>query len=120
MFFIMGINAKVSEAGALHLPNCPVCGGAAPFHIARRYQYFHLFFLPLIPFNSHYMATCPGCASIFEIPKEVGDQARKNGFADASVDQLFLIHGSYHRNCPGCGAELDEGDNFCRRCGTSL
>ena len=122
MFFlgIMGIDAKVSKAGVLHVPNCPVCGGQAPLHVVRRYQYFHVFFLPLIPFNSHYIATCPGCASVFEITNEVGDSARKNGEAYANPGQFTLLQNNLQRSCPVCGAELDPEDNFCRNCGSSL
>lgn len=119
MFFIglFGTNFKVAQSGYANAGKCPCCQSDKPLHIARRYNYFHAFFIPLFKFGSHYFATCPNCASVFEAADSLGERAGKEGITDAYPDELKLIQNNYRRSCPNCGRVVDSDDRFCRNCG---
>lgn len=121
MFFIglFGLHAKVQPAGQINAA-CRCCHAKGPLQLSRKYQYFHAFFIPLLKFHSQYFATCPHCASIFEVAPSVGEQARRTGTADAAPDQLHLLQDNTRRFCPGCRAVIEPEDQFCRRCGARL
>ena len=119
MFFIglFGTNFKVESAGYLQHEGCPCCGEKAPLHLARKYQYFHAFFVPLFKFGSAYYATCPTCASVFEVSDALGKNAEQNGTAKAYDTDLHLMQNNYRPACPQCAALLGAHDRFCRNCG---
>jgi hypothetical protein len=118
MFFvgIFGMNAKHEQAGYLSA-RCPVCGCEDPLHVIRRYNYIHFFFIPVIRFGTSYLATCPQCASVYAVPKDIGDEARRTGHAHADPAVLTLIENNRRKTCRRCGALLDDDDSFCRKCG---
>ena len=122
MFFIglFGTNFKVEPAGYINIDECPCCHGKKQLHLARKYSYFHAFFIPLFKFGSSYFATCPDCASVFEVTKELGERTMANGTADAHPNELHLLQNNNRPHCPNCGAALDKNDNFCRSCGQRL
>jgi len=122
MFFIglFGTNFKVDAAGYAKAGKCPCCGSDKPLHIARKYNYFHAFFIPLFKFGSSYFATCPNCASVFEAADTLGERAAKEGTATAFPDELNLIQNNFRPVCSGCGRPLDSSDRFCRHCGKSV
>lgn len=119
MFFIglFGTNFKVSPAGYVQAGCCPCCGSDKPFHLARKYQYLHAFFIPLYKFHATYFATCPNCASIFEADERLGKDAEQNGTAHARQGTLRLLQNNYRPACPHCAALLGADDHFCRNCG---
>ena len=122
MFFIgfFGTNFKVEQSGYANAGSCPCCHSDKPLHIARRYNYFHAFLIPLFKFGSHYFATCPNCASVFEADDSLGERAAKEGIASALPGELHLLQNNYRRCCPNCGKTLDSDDRFCRNCGTAV
>ena len=122
MFFIgiFGTNSKVVPCGQISVDNCPVCGRFSQMHVCRRYDYFHIFFLPLFRYNIHYIATCPHCASAFALDKEVGDQLQKEGCQSCSGRSLHLLRSNLPRHCPACGAQQPSGSHFCNQCGAPL
>lgn len=75
MFFIglFGVGAKAEPAGRIYA-GCRCCHSPGPLQLSRKYQYFHAFFLPLFRFHSQYFATCPACASIYEVEPSAGDR----------------------------------------------
>ncbi len=119
MFFIglFGTNFKVRQAGYLQAGRCPCCGSEEPFHVARKYQYLHAFFVPLYKFHSTYFATCPKCASIFEVDERIGKDAEREGTAQAAPGALHLLQNNHRPACPACAALLGADDRFCRSCG---
>lgn len=119
MFFIglFGTNFKVESAGYVQAGRCPCCSSEEPFHLARKYQYLHAFFIPLFKFQSSYFATCPKCASIFEVSDTIGKEAEQNGTARATQGALHLLQNNYRPACPHCAALLASNDHFCRNCG---
>lgn len=121
MFFIglFGVGAKAEPAGRIYA-GCRCCHSPGPLQLSRKYQYFHAFFLPLFRFHSQYFATCPACASIYEVEPSAGDRARREGQAAAALEQLHLLQDNSRRFCPHCRAPISPDDQFCRRCGERL
>lgn len=120
MFFIgfFGIDSKVKPAGYLAVTGgCPCCGSGQKLHLARRYQYFHAFFIPLVKFHSSYLATCPDCASVFEVSEAAGSDCEKNGTAQCGESELNLLQNNLRPRCKGCGTALSGDEHFCPSCG---
>ena len=122
MFFIglFGTNFKVEPSGFATTNGCPCCKSDKPLHIARKYNYFHAFFIPLFKFGSSYIATCPNCASVFEAANSLGDRARAEGTAHAYPHELNLLQNNYRPRCTDCGKILNGGDKFCPNCGKAI
>ncbi len=122
MFFIglFGINSDAKASGSIRVGRCPVCGGERPLSVTRTWQNFSAFFVPLVRFHNRYYATCPGCASLFEIPEDLGKRAGRERVCQADASQLTLLRRGGERRCPSCGGRIDEADSFCRNCGFRL
>jgi len=122
MFFfgIFGVSSAVKPAGTA-AGVCPVCGGAVQFSLARSYSYFHFFFLPLFRFGIQYFATCPGCASVFEVPRQTGDDILHGRLSRLDASQLRLVKNSRAPGvCPRCGRSNPPGSGYCNGCGAPL
>ena len=125
MFFIgiFGTNAKVVHVGEIGAVTCPVCGKSVTFSINQSFQYFHAFFIPVFKFDKQYIATCPGCASVFALDKAYGDRLMAGEpltGQDLAPGSLHLIRSRKSLVCPACGAVQPDGSLFCNRCGTKL
>ncbi len=117
---IFGSNSKVVPAGQISGTICPVCGKSGTFHLCRHYDYLHAFFIPLVRFHSVYIATCPSCASVFELSQELGKAAEQGEAVHASAESLTLLRNNFGRRCPVCGAEQSSGSLYCNQCGAKL
>ena len=122
MFFIgiFGTDAKVVPVGQIPEVSCPVCGRTVTFNVCRRYSYFHAFFIPLFKFGSIYLATCPSCASVFELDPELGKRLAHGEQISVGKENLRLLKSNLVPRCPACGAPQVEGSLFCNRCGAKL
>ena len=122
MFFIgiFGCDSKVVPVGRISGAPCPVCGGGGPLSVCRSYSYFHAFFLPLVKYHSHYIATCPGCASAFELDPELGRRLGRGEAVTCAAGDLRLLRDNHAPRCPACGAPQPAGSLFCNQCGAKL
>ncbi|MFV0498283.1 MAG: zinc-ribbon domain-containing protein [Candidatus Fimivivens sp.] len=122
MFFIglFGTNFKVNSVGYIQAGHCPCCGSGKSFHLAKKHHYFHAFLLPLYKFQSSYFATCPKCASIFEVSDILGKEVEQNGTAHTAQGALRLLQNNYRPACPHCAALLRSSDHFCPNCGKAV
>ena len=121
MFFvgIMGISSSVKQAVEV-TSVCPLCGSQHRLNVARSYDYFHFFFIPLFKFNVQYFATCPGCASVFALSKELGDEIRAGRTTYVDSAGLQPIKNNLDGRCPYCGNRNPAGSAYCNRCGRAL
>ena len=122
MFFIgiFGVDSKVVPVGEISGQVCPICKKTVNMHVCLRYSYFHAFFLPLVKYDKHYIATCPGCASVFELPREIGDRLKRHESVAVNPHDLLLLKSNHIPACPVCGAPQTEGSVFCNKCGAKL
>lgn len=88
--------------------------------LCRKYDYFHAFFIPLVKYGAVYWATCPKCASVFSLRKEVGDAIHQGKMIPIEEQDLELVRNNYLPSCPACGAPQVPGSLFCNRCGAKL
>ncbi len=65
---------KTQELGIAGMMDCPRCHNTAPWPIHRERTYFSLFFIPLIPYNTRYLLSCPVCREAREITAEDKDR----------------------------------------------
>ena len=119
MFFILGTSAKTDPLGTVGCA-CPRCGRGGPFSLCKSYQYLHLFFLPIFRFHVQYLATCPGCASVYLVDPEAGKAVERGQRDSLSAAELTLVRGNDSPVCPRCGARNPAGSAYCCRCGSPL
>ncbi len=119
MFLFMGISSAAKPAGEVGVV-CPLCGGTHRMNVARSYSYFHLFFIPLFKFGIQYFATCPGCASVFGLSKQLGDDIRTGAVVQVNSSQLHPMKNNLDGCCPHCGHRNPTGSGYCNRCGRAL
>lgn len=119
MFFIIGTNGKTVSLGAVS-GSCPRCGFHGSLSLCKTYEYFHLFFIPIFRFHVQYIATCPGCASVYLVEQAVGKAIERGERNSLSPADMTLLRGNSSAVCPRCGAQNPPGSAFCNRCGTSL
>ena len=119
MFFILGTNAKTEPLGTVACP-CPRCGRGTVLSLCKSYQYLHLFFLPIFRFHVQYIATCPGCASVYQVETGAGRAVERGERNSLSPHELTLLRSNNSPLCPRCGARNPAGSTFCNQCGERL
>lgn len=71
MFFIFGIgDRKQKHLGNTALMDCPRCGNTSSWPVHLEKTYFSLFFIPLIPYRTEYLLSCPVCRETRAISPE--------------------------------------------------
>ena len=58
---------KTQQLGTIGLMDCPRCGNTSEWPVHRERTYFSLFFIPLIPYSTRYLLSCPVCRESREI-----------------------------------------------------
>ena len=121
MFLIMGTDAKIQQLGTVGAV-CPKCGRSCSFSLCKCYSFLHLFFLPVFRWNVRYIATCPGCACLYDVDPEAGRAAEKGRLATLPASALTPLRqgGPAAGLCPRCGASNPPGSAFCNQCGGRL
>lgn len=121
MFFVMGNDAKIKQLGPVGAV-CPCCGQSLVFSLCKSFSYVHLFFIPVFRYHVRYIATCPGCAAVYEVDPEAGKAAEKGQLASLPASALTLVQsgGRAAGICPHCGNSNPTGSAFCNRCGNRL
>lgn len=119
MFFIMGSDAKIQQLGPVGAV-CSCCGQTLTFSLCKSFSYIHLFFIPVFRYHLRYIATCPGCASVYEVAPEAGKAAEKGKLAVLPMEAMTLVQSHRGGGCPHCGASNPAGSAYCNRCGGRL
>lgn len=71
MFFIFGVgDRKTKLIGHTAMMDCPRCGNTSAWPVQREKTYFSLFFIPLIPYRTRYLLSCPVCREAREISED--------------------------------------------------
>lgn len=72
---IFGFGDRKSEfLGTIGLMDCPRCRNTSEWPIHRVRSYFSFFFIPLIPYSTRYLLSCPVCREAREITQEEKDR----------------------------------------------
>lgn len=120
MIFFGGIYSKVKEAGYTPPCRCPACGNMVSFLVTVDYLTPHIFFIPTIRLRTRYLATCPSCASVMELRREVGREVERGRPVTVEQADLTVLPNSRGPHCHNCGEGLYPGQSYCGRCGTPL
>lgn len=123
MFLIMGMQDKTKVTPHSNSLPCHVCDGNEGFELYDRYNYFHLFFLPVWTWGHSFSVKCKKCGSFYYLKEDSLSKAK-------STDAVFTYwdlepasknkYGSNHRRCNQCGFDLEDDFEFCPKCGTSV
>lgn len=70
MIFFYGWGTKADKKEVYNQNFCPTCNTVVPFHAVIQYDYFSLFFIPIIKWNKRYYMECPYCGNAHAISKE--------------------------------------------------
>lgn len=129
MFFIgiFGVENKQKEIKELENIECKTCETRTRGVLIKSYEYFHIFFIPILRWDEKYYVMCKRCNSIYEISKEKGKVIESGESLDLKFDDMVLIQEGekYGRRavkkvCPNCG-KLIEGDyKYCPYCGVEI
>lgn len=65
---------KSQELGRIGPINCPRCNNTSPFVVHQERAYFSLFFIPLIPYSTKFLLSCPVCREARQITTEEKDR----------------------------------------------
>ncbi len=65
---------KTEQLGSIGLMDCPRCHNSSEWPIHRQRTYFSLFFIPLIPYKTRFLLSCPVCRETREISAEEKDR----------------------------------------------
>ena len=122
MFFIgiFGTGTNVIPIKGVTSCNCPVCSKQVKMSATMKYNYFHIFFIPVFKYSKEYICTCPACASAFLLKEEIAKTLDSDFDANISESDLFILKDNYSGRCPGCGFKNPSSANFCQNCGISL
>ena len=67
MFFLFGWgNRHTKDFGNTLLQECSVCSKSNYFNLIRVRDWFDIFFIPIIPYNTEYHLICSNCENGFE------------------------------------------------------
>lgn len=71
MFFIFGFgHQKRKGYGTTGQINCPNCNNKVAWKLEKVSHWFTLFFLPVFPYKTNYVAYCPICHNGRKMPRE--------------------------------------------------
>lgn len=75
MFVIFSFaDRKTKHLGNTGLMDCPRCSNTSSWPVHREKTYFSLFFIPLIPYRTEYLLSCPVCRETREIAEEEAER----------------------------------------------
>ncbi len=123
MFLIMGIQDKNKEDVRSDALPCHVCEGNNGYTVYDRFNYFHIFFLPLWTWGHNYLLKCNRCETYYNIKRE-NQHKVKSVDIDLTYWDLEPVAGHHDSTtiqvCRSCGAALENDFEFCPKCGVKI
>lgn len=123
MFFIgiFGIENKDKKVKELTSLSCKKCNRTTTGELIKNYNYFHLFFFPIIKWGETYYVTCNQCGSLFLISKEKGESIENGENIEVTYWDLQENHENNHyRVCGNCGNRIEANYKYCPHCGEKI
>lgn len=123
MFFICGISQGRKLFDYSKIVICSLCGGYGGYQVFMSYNYFSVFFIPIIKWDRRYYVQMSCCNAIFELNSEKGKQlSRKESIEITEQDLNILETGRSNsqwnqRSCVHCGYATVEDFDYCPKCG---
>lgn len=122
MFVIFGWNKVIEDyIGPIGLRQCPNCGNECLWDLSKRRKCVTLFFVPVIPYEKHWVLSCRICKAGYHVEEEKAIQLKS-----IAIENQKIIANT-PRICPQCQNELrkamceDGGYGwYCHSCRQSL
>lgn len=76
-FIIFGIKQRTKDYGAAYPGHCGRCRNDTYLHPFKWRSWFHLFWVPLIPWTAHRELACPICGQRHELSRNSFKQAKQ-------------------------------------------
>lgn len=117
MFFIgiMGIGNKEKVITELPGITCKACESYGRYTVLKRYNYFHIFFLPVWKWGNQYYVLERECNTVFGLKEEAGLELEKGSRKEIFSDELIELYDT--RKCKQCGQVLENNYIYCPHCG---
>jgi hypothetical protein len=75
MFLIFSLaDRKTKHLGNAGVMDCPRCHNTSEWPIHQEKTYFSIFFIPLIPYRTEYLLSCPVCRQATTISEDEKDR----------------------------------------------
>ena len=117
----MGIQDKVKAKNYSTDFPCHVCEGSQGYELISKYNYFHLFFLPLWTWGYDYSVKCNACGSFYYVKTESQVKCKKEP-PELTYWDIEPVRMGYNSvkvlKCNQCGYALEAEFEFCPKCGT--
>lgn len=122
MFLVMGIQDKTKSKRISNPLPCHICDGQDGFEVIDRYNYFHLFFLPVWTWGHTYTLKCSKCDTYYYLKDESKSKIKDMNHTLTYWDiEPVKIPSAYTMDtCKKCGYHLEDDFDYCPKCGTSL
>lgn len=120
MFLIAGTcggSAELAYSGGMNI--CPGCGAYCSYNVFMTYTSITLFFVPIVKAAKKYYVRTSCCGSIYKLSKEKGRILERHGETEVTPEDLSPF-GKSARVCPQCGAQMQDGFDYCPKCGMKL
>lgn len=85
MILLYGWGSKAKIMDYTYRTTCKICGQKNTMRVVKTYDYFSLFYIPIIQWNTKYYLDCPQCRNATLIGKDLFKQI-KNGLRDDPND----------------------------------
>lgn len=123
MFFIgiFGVEGREKLIKDINNITCSTCGKLSVYRIMKRYEVFHIFFIPVFKWNVKYYAVSRCCNSVYEVDLEKGKALEyDDNLAISEEDFKLVSRGRIQNTCSNCRRIVDEGFSYCPYCGQKI
>lgn len=129
MFFfgIFGISNKEKELRDINNVVCKKCRTMTTYKLIKVYNFFHIFFIPIIRWGQRYYLKSRCCNTIFEINPDLGGRLEQGEDVYIEDKDMTEVYSDYERKfyneevvCLACKNKVNTSFTYCPHCGERL
>lgn len=76
LFVIFGLKRRTKQFGACYPSHCINCRNNEYLHLQKERKWFHIFWIPLIPWTAAWYLVCPRCGLSVRLVKQEAKEAK--------------------------------------------
>ena len=101
---------------------CKNCSNICNYEIIMTANCLSIFFIPVFNWGKQYFVHTSCCGALYGLEKSVGDAISRGENVTITDDDLTLIDKTFSSigTCPYCGSEVNDGFEYCPKCGKKL
>ncbi|NLY21245.1 MAG: zinc ribbon domain-containing protein [Tissierellia bacterium] len=122
MFFVFGISNDKKHLYKSDLLIHDYCGKYGKYDVFMTYNYFSLFFIPVIKWRKEYFVVYTCCGKVYQLNPEIGKQYSRGEYVNIKDRDLIDIGEETHppKICSSCGYISESDYSYCPKCGTKF